>query len=200
MDKKGKEEKQVRQEATEAKGASEEKKEETQAPVCDMKELEETKARLDETSKALEAANAKIVALQQFAADTDNARKRALAETEIEVARTKESFLKELLPTLDEFDLAVQSAESDTSKDFDKMLEGIEMVKKNMFRRLADKYQLVKMEPVGDAFDPLQHEAFLMEKSDKYDHETVVQSLVTGYKLGNKVLRAAKVKVGKPNN
>lgn len=205
MDKKEEKKAQTAEDEKKVTNAEPETKAEEQSVKTDEKlqetekQLEETQAKVTDLTKQLAAATEKVSALQRYAADLDNSRKRALAETDNEVSRMKESILKELLPTLDEFELAVKSAEIDKDKNYEKMLEGIQMVQKNLYRRLADKYGLEKMEPEGTPFDPMQHEAIMMEKGDQFKTDTVTQSLVSGYKLGGKVLRAAKVKVGKPN-
>jgi molecular chaperone GrpE len=95
---------------------------------------------------------------------------------------------------LDNFELAVSAAEQ--SRDFDRMLKGVEMVFGEL-REVLEGEGLVKIEAEGKPFDPERHEAVIAVEQEDTDPGTVVDIVRTGYELGGKVLRPAMVKVAK---
>jgi molecular chaperone GrpE len=99
-----------------------------------------------------------------------------------------------LLPVLDNFELAVSSAEQ--SRDFDRMLKGVEMVF-GEFREVLESEGLVRIEAEGKPFDPERHEAVIAVEEEGTESGTVVNIVRTGYELRGKVLRPAMVKVAK---
>jgi len=132
--------------------------------------------------------------LRRLQADFDNYRKRTLREQTARAASASQALVAKLLPVLDNFELAVSAAEQ--SRDFDRMLKGVEMV----FGELREVLQgegLVKIEAEGKPFDPERHEAVIAVEQEDTDPGTVVGIVRTGYELGGKVLRPAMVKVAK---
>jgi molecular chaperone GrpE len=85
----------------------------------------------------------------------------------------------------------MQAAESDEFRHF---LQGIELIDKQL-RDVLEGLGLEPVEAVGQPFDPHIHEAVATVSSDDYEPDTVVQELVRGYRLGEKLLRPAIVKV-----
>jgi molecular chaperone GrpE len=132
--------------------------------------------------------------LRRLQADFDNYRKRTLREQTVRAASASQALVAKLLPVLDNFELAVSSAEF--SRDFDRMLKGVEMV----FGELREVLQgegLVKIEAEGKPFDPERHEAVVAVEQEDTEPGTVVDIVRTGYELRGKVLRPAMVKVAK---
>jgi molecular chaperone GrpE len=132
--------------------------------------------------------------LRRLQADFDNYRKRTLREQTARAASASQTLVAKLLPVLDNFELAVSSAEQ--SRDFDRMLKGVEMV----FGELREVLQgegLVKIEAEGKPFDPERHEAVVAVEQEDTEPGTVVDIVRTGYELRGKVLRPAMVKVAK---
>jgi molecular chaperone GrpE len=132
--------------------------------------------------------------LRRLQADFDNYRKRTLREQTARVASASQALVAKLLPVLDNFELAVSAAEQ--SRDFDRMLKGVEMV----FGELREVLQgegLVKIEAEGKPFDPERHEAVVAVEQEDTEPGTVVDIVRTGYELRGKVLRPAMVKVAK---
>jgi molecular chaperone GrpE len=132
--------------------------------------------------------------LRRLQADFDNYRKRMLREQTARVASASQALVARLLPVLDNFELAVSHAEQ--SRDFDRMLKGVEMV----FGELREVLQgegLVKIEAEGKPFDPERHEAVVAVEQEGAEPGTVVDVVRTGYELRGKVLRPAMVKVAK---
>ena len=127
-------------------------------------------------------------ALQRLKAEFDNYRKRAAREQSDIVSRAAERLVKELLPVLDDLERALDAAEEHEEA---KLEEGVRLVQ----RALADALQregLTEIETDG-RFDPHVHEALLSQPDDDVESGTVLQVLQKGYRLGDKVLRPARV-------
>ena len=145
-------------------------------------------------AKARAEAESYLDDLRRLQADFDNYRKRTLREQTARTASASQALVARLLPVLDNFELAVSAAEQ--SRDFDRMLKGVEMV----FGELREVLQgegLVKIEAEGKPFDPERHEAVVAVEQEDTEPGTVVDIVRTGYELRGKVLRPAMVKVAK---
>jgi molecular chaperone GrpE len=132
--------------------------------------------------------------LRRLQADFDNYRKRTLREQTARAASASQALVARLLPVLDNFELAVSSAEQ--SRDFDRMLKGVEMVFGEL-REVLEGEGLVRIEAEGKPFDPERHEAVIAVEEEGTEPGTVVDIVRTGYELRGKVLRPAMVKVAK---
>jgi molecular chaperone GrpE len=156
-------------------------------------EVEEDTIAAD-LAKARAEAESYLDDLRRLQADFDNYRKRTLREQTARAASASQALVAKLLPVLDNFELAVSAAEQ--SRDFDRMLKGVEMV----FGELREVLQgegLVKIEAEGKPFDPERHEAVVAVEQEDTEPGTVVDIVRTGYELRGKVLRPAMVKVAK---
>ena len=132
--------------------------------------------------------------LRRLQADFDNYRKRTLREQNARTASASQALVARLLPVLDNFELAVSAAEQ--SRDFDRMLKGVEMVL-GALREVLESEGLVKIEAEGKPFDPERHEAVIAVEQEGSEPGMVVDIVRAGYELGGKVLRPAMVKVAK---
>lgn len=156
---------------------------ETELLRAKVKELEETIADLKD--KEL-----------REAAETENYKKRLRQEKENAVKYANEALIRDLLDPLDNFSRAIEAAE--TSKDFDTIKTGVVMVEDQLHTILKNNWGLEAFSPDGEDFDPSDMEACMMKEMDDIDKEKVIQVFLKGYKLHGKVIRAAKVVVGKP--
>ena len=130
-------------------------------------------------------------------ADMDNYRKRLIREKESAVQYANERLINDLIPVIDDFERAIEASET---KDSDGHMEGIKMIHNRLLDVLDRNWGLKPMKDVvGQEFSPHEHEALMMETGDQFETETVLAELQKGYYLHNKVLRHAKVKVGKPS-
>ena len=130
-------------------------------------------------------------------AEMDNYRKRLIREKESAVQFANERLLNDIIPILDDFDRAVEAA--DQAQDIKSYAEGIQLIRKQLVEMLNRNWGLKRMDDIiGTEFSPHEHEAMMMEEDDKYETETVLAELQKGYYLHDRVLRTAKVKVGKP--
>jgi molecular chaperone GrpE len=127
--------------------------------------------------------------LQRVAADFENYRKRAAREQESLVRRAHERLVKELLPVLDDLERALQAA---ADHEEAKLEEGVQLVAREL-RDALKREGLVEIETNG-RFDPHVHEALLSQPSEQ-EEGAVLEVLQKGYRLGDRVLRPARVVV-----
>ena len=123
-----------------------------------------------------------------------NYQKRVRKENESTAQFAIQGLILDLFPELDNFDRALKLA--DSSKDFDKFVEGIKLIEDQLFKVLA-KYGVKSIETVGKAFDPNLHEAVMEEENNELPHHTIVDELQGGFLLKERVIRPSKVKVSK---
>ncbi len=161
-------------------------------------EAEEAEAEEDAIAADLDKARAEAESylddLRRLQADFDNYRKRTLREQTARAASASQALVTRLLPVLDNFELAVSAAEQ--SRDFDRMLNGLEMVFGEL-RQALEGEGLVKIEAEGKPFDPERHEAVIAVEQEDTEPGMVVDIVRAGYELRGKVLRPAMVKVAK---
>ncbi len=127
--------------------------------------------------------------LRRLAAEFDNYRKRVARDQELTAVRATERLVKELLPVVDDLERALEAAEQHEEA---KLEEGVRLV----HRALADllrRQGLQEIETAGQ-FDPHVHEALLAQPSDA-EEGSVIQVAQKGYRLGDLVLRPARVVV-----
>jgi len=127
--------------------------------------------------------------LKRVAADFENYRKRVARDQEGLVARAHERLVKELLPVLDDLERAVEAA---AQHEEAKLEEGVRLVHRELVEALA-REGLVEVETDGQ-FDPHVHEALVSQPSEQEDG-SVIDVLQKGYRLGDRVLRPARVVV-----
>jgi molecular chaperone GrpE len=127
--------------------------------------------------------------LKRVAADFENYRKRVARDQEGLVARAHERLVKELLPVLDDLERALEAA---AQHEEAKLEEGVRLVYRELVEALA-REGLVEVETDGQ-FDPHVHEALVSQPSEREDG-SVIEVLQKGYRLGDRVLRPARVVV-----
>lgn len=132
--------------------------------------------------------------LQRLTADFENYRKRVEKEREDFVKFSKEDLIHELLPILDNFEMALYHVKNTTEPR--KIIEGIELVERQ-FHNILKKEGLQVIEAKGKKFDPHIHDAIMHEETDKHLEGFIVEELRKGYTLSGKVIRPAQVKVAK---
>jgi len=157
------------------------------------------KQTLEEQNQLLEDKNRLLLEyedlLKRKQADFENFRKRMQKESEEHKKYAISEIVLDIITVIDNFERAVESAEQ--SKDFNALHEGILMIEKQLKDLLEKKYAVKMIETVGREFDPTLHDAVMMEESDEYDEDTVVEDFQKGYVMHDRVIRPAKVKVAK---
>ncbi len=150
-------------------------------------------AELQERIAALEAERDEYLNdLKRVAADFDNYRKRVARDQESLVARAHERLVKELLPVLDDLERALAAA---AEHEEAKLEEGVHLVQREL-KAALDREGLAEIETDG-RFDPHVHEALLSQPSEA-EEGSILEVLQKGYRLGDRVLRPARVVVAAP--
>lgn len=165
---------------------SEEAKEE-QNPCEEI--IEEGSEELTKVKDDMENLNNQYIRL---AADFDNYRKRQSQERESLLKYGTEEALKKLIEVLDNFERAKQALI--TIEDCQKLKETFDILHKQTVDSLT-KMGLEVIETEGQKFNPAVHDAIMQTQTDEYPEETIIKELQKGYKLADKVLRAALVDV-----
>ncbi len=134
---------------------------------------------------------AKYSAAVRQLADLDNARKRIERERREDSARAVAHVIEPLLPVLDGFERALAAHSDPAYEDYRK---GFEIIYRQLLEAL-NRLGLERIEALGKPFDPHVHQAVERVESNEYEDGTVVEDLRHGYKLRERVLRPALVRV-----
>lgn len=130
-------------------------------------------------------------------ADFENYRKRTERERGETYQRLVGDVVGKLLPVMDNMSRALEAEalmEKNESKEFGHFLHGVELIYKQL-NALLEELGVQPVASVGQRFDPHVHEAVATETSDDYEPDIVTQELLRGYRMGEKLLRPAMVKV-----
>jgi molecular chaperone GrpE len=149
-----------------------------------------TKAELEERLAEVEKERDEhLDDLKRVAAEFENYRKRVARDQASLAARAHERLVKELLPVLDDVEGALEAA---SEHQEGKVEEGVRLVQRELQEALG-KEGLLEIETNGN-FDPHVHEALLSQPSEQ-DDGAILEVLQKGYRLGDRVLRPARVVV-----
>ena len=130
-------------------------------------------------------------------ADFDNYRRRVERDKERVNAERERAILLELLEAIDNFGRALSSSsESSESSDGENIEDGVQLIY-NQLLRILERHGVTPYESVGEKFNPELHEAILAISTDKYPSGTITAEMQKGYKIGDEVLRVAKVQVAR---
>lgn len=128
-------------------------------------------------------------------ADFENFRKRMSSEVQAAASRGKAEVIREVVPVLDDLERAIQAAGLDPEGDSeDGLAHGVLLV----FRSLRDSLArngVEAVDPQGEKFDPMAHEALSTQPADGVESGTVVEVMQKGYRLGEQLIRPARVVV-----
>lgn len=159
-----------------------------------LAELLATRAELKRVEGELAEAQERQARRQ---ADFENYRKRTERERGEAYNRVVADVVNKLLPVIDNLRRALEaerSMEADESEEFRHFLHGVELINKQL-NEILESLGLEAVPAMGEPFDPHVHEAVVTEATDQYEPDTVIQEIVRGYRLGEKLLRPAMVKV-----
>lgn len=152
-----------------------------------------TQQQIDSLKAQVEDRNTQYM---RIAADFENYRKRTQKEKEELEQQVKRNTINELLPIVDNFERARAQLKPQTDGEM-----SIHKSYQGVYKQLVDSLKRLgvsPMRPEGQPFDPNLHEAVMREPTDEYPEGTVLEELVRGYNLGDRVLRHAMVKVAAP--
>jgi molecular chaperone GrpE len=164
-------------------------------------ELLAAQAELEMVEAELQKARAEQQEFQDVAArrqaDFDNYRKRIERERVESYNRVVADVVGQLLPVMDNLRRAHEAESSigaTESQEFRNFLHGVELISKQL-NGVLENLGIEQVPTVGHPFDPHVHEAIATERTDEFEPDTVMQEIVRGYRLGDKLLRPAMVKV-----
>lgn len=158
-----------------------------------QEEIAALRQQLQEQSQQAEAFKAQYI---RNAADFDNFRRRTVKEKETLEQQVKRNTISELLSIVDNFERARTQIKpaNDGEMAIHKSYQGVYKSFVDSLKRIG----VSAMRPEGQPFDPNYHEAMLREPTNEYPEGTVIEQLVRGYMIGDRVLRHAMVKVAAP--
>jgi molecular chaperone GrpE len=151
---------------------------------------------MEELQKELE--NAKEEAKKNYdlymraLADAENTRKRAQRERDEYIKYANLPIIKKILPVMDDFQRAMQA--SQTSQDYEALHKGMEIIIGHLDQILQAE-GVEAIECLGKPFDPELHQPLMVESSEEYEENTVIEELQKGYKMKGRVIRPSLVKV-----
>jgi molecular chaperone GrpE len=150
------------------------------------RDLDELAARAQKADEYLELA-------QRTRADFENYRKRAAREAAAAQERGVAKLVRELLPAVDNLDRAVDAISANGSGE-DDLASGIKLVHAEVIAALS-RAGVERFEPQGERFDPEHHEAVAQQPVEGAEAGTIVEVYQRGYRLGDSVIRPARVLV-----
>jgi molecular chaperone GrpE len=159
----------------------------TDEPRTEPQVEEETETPVDELTSVTNERDEYLDALQRLKAEFDNYRKRVARDQQELAARAHERLVKELVPILDDLERALEAV---AKHEEARLEEGVRLVHRSL-ADLLTREGLTEVETAG-RFDPHTQEALLSQPSDE-EEGSVIQVLQKGYKLGDRVLRPARV-------
>ena len=127
-------------------------------------------------------------------AEFQNYRRRTDDDIRRRIQEGNEKLLQQILPSLDDFDLAINAARK--TESYEQLIGGVEA----MYRKLTDTLARQGVEPIpalGEKFDAALHEAVMLDETSEEPDETITGELRKGYTLNGRVIRPTLVKVAK---
>lgn len=164
-------------------------KEEKVETVDPLKEME------DKVESIKQEAKENHDRLLRVSAEFENYQKRAAREMNDFRKFANESFVKAMLPVVDNLDRAIESSSNDKHAD-SSMLEGVNMTLKEILK-VFEQFGVKPFESVGKTFDPSLHQAVMQEETETHPENSVVKELQKGYMMHDRLLRPAMVVVSK---
>jgi molecular chaperone GrpE len=157
----------------------------------DEEHEEQVEPELDELETVRKERDELLETLQRLQAEFDNYRKRVARDQQSLVTRAHERLVKELLPVLDDLERALEAANAHEEA---KLEEGVALVA----RALAEILRKEGVEEISTEgkFDPHVHEALLSQPSEA-EEGSVIEVLQKGYRLGDRVIRPARVVIAR---
>ncbi|HOE18017.1 MAG TPA: nucleotide exchange factor GrpE [Syntrophorhabdaceae bacterium] len=152
---------------------------------------EELKRVLAEKEEVIKSLQEKMLYLQ---AEFENYKKLKIKERQDTLKFGNEVLIKELLPVLDNLEMALDHTAK--TEDYKGIYEGVRITF-NEFLKVLEKAGVTRIEAAGKKFDPNLHEAFYQEEKEDVEPDTVLSEFQKGYLLNNRLVRPARVVVSK---
>jgi molecular chaperone GrpE len=132
----------------------------------------------------------------RMTAESENFKKRAARDRQDAIRYANERFIENLLPVLDSFNMAMAAASATGEPDVKSLKQGVEMILTQLNSVLKDA-GVEELDATGKQFDPSWQEAMSQQETTETPDGQVLQQLRRGYKLKDRLLRAASVVVAK---
>lgn len=162
----------------------------------EKKDLAEEESLEERLSAAEARAEENYDRLLRVTAEFENYKKRMEREMNDFRKFANESLVKDILPIVDNLERALENPHTNNEKAFHGMREGIEMTLKGLLDTL-ERVGVVPIESLDKPFDPNFHQAVMQKESEGHSENTVVQELLKGYMMMDRLLRPAMVVVSK---
>ncbi|MHA1623276.1 MAG: nucleotide exchange factor GrpE [Candidatus Heimdallarchaeaceae archaeon] len=163
--------------------------------------IDDTNSELDTLRKELEEktklADDYLSRLKYLQAEFENYKKMEARERKTYEMNATEVLIKNLLPIIDSFEIAIELAKKNYNKA--SFIKGIELIYSDFLSELG-KEGLKQIKAVGKKFDPYYNEVTLTVVNNSLPEDTIVEEHEKGYMLSSKVIRTSKVKVSKIGN
>jgi molecular chaperone GrpE len=168
---------------------------ETEQPSLKPKYVEELEARTKAAEKQVQEVQSRFDQLrQQLQRETDETRQRLNRSADERAAGEKAKFIAALLPVLDDLNRAIESVTDNTSRET--LLEGVRSIATS-FQSALTSAGVEPIVAVGEEFNPELHEAVDTEETDGEMDGRVIGEYSRGFRMGDRLLRPARVKVGR---
>ena len=154
--------------------------------------LKEMEARLESLEKEAKESYDRFL---RVSAEFENYKKRAAREMNDFRKFANESFIKAMLPVVDNLDRAIESSSNDDHAQ-NSVVEGVNMTLKEILK-VFEQFNVKPFESLGKAFDPALHQAVMQEETDDHPENTILNELQKGYMMHDRLLRPAMVVVSK---
>ena len=168
---------------------------EAEAPEAEADSIEEEAEAVVADAERVAKAEAEAAAMRdkylRLQAEWDNYRKRTAEEAGEMRVRAAEKLMGDLLPVMDDFERAIAHAEANGDAG---LLDGVKAISTKLSESLG-KHGLETIDPAGEAFDALEHQAVGQVEDASVPDETVAQVYQKGYRLGKKIIRPAMVTI-----
>lgn len=137
--------------------------------------------------------------LLRVSAEFENYKKRTAREMVDFQKYANQSLLRELLPIIDNLELAIKAAAEAADSTDACLLDGVELTRKEILK-VFENFHVEPIDALGKLFDPNFHEAVMREESEEHPENTVVNELQKGYLMHDRLLRPSMVVVAMPKN
>lgn len=165
---------------------------------CDENKKDKKKHKKHDLDKKIEGLELKIKSLEEQnlreKAESINFRRRKEEETARILKFCNEDLIKDVLPTIDNFERAIKMDDDNLEDEVSKFLAGVKMIYCNLIG-ILEKYGVKAIDGANKPFDPTYHQAVMMEHVDGLEPGIVIEVLQKGYLLKDRVIRPAMVKV-----
>ena len=162
-------------------------------------EKQAAEAKYDASSQTIEQLRDELESCKdqslRCSAELDNYRKRAARELDEHRRYADIGLLRDLLPVLDNVQRAVDAAEK--SADVNGLLDGVKLVAQQL-QGVLQQHHCVKIEALGEPFNPHQHHAILQQPAPDHPPNTIIMVTQDGYQLHDRVVRPSQVIVSAP--